>query len=289
MRELPAITRILRTYDVLYSHTAIPGEIIGGLAARIARRPHVVHRHTPPHLSPTAPVRTVQTLLYRAVLRDSPVIAVSAHVRLSLLEMGMTGDRVEIVRNGAPSSIEPSPSPRSDKPRVGLLGRIDPQKGMDVFLEAARLLELREAEFVIGGIGGGFPGFEKSVRARANELNVAILETEGRGLEFLKSLDIVVMPSRWEGSPLTLFEAMALQKPIVATDIPGISEVLRGTGAGLLVRPDHADDLARAIARLIDDPGLAMALGSAARQASTLHSESRSVDESVAIILDALH
>jgi glycosyltransferase involved in cell wall biosynthesis len=126
---------------------------------------------------------------------------------------------------------------------------------MDVFLEAARLLELREAEFVIGGIGGGFPGFEKSVRARANELNVAILETEGRGLEFLESLDIVVMPSRWEGSPLTLFEAMALQKPIVATDIPGISEVLRGTGAGLLVRPDHADDLARAIARLIDDPG----------------------------------
>ena len=58
------------------------------------------------------------------------------------------------------------------------------------------------------------------------------------GVEFLASLDVVVVPSRYEGSPVTLVEAMAPGKPIVASRISGIAEVLERSGGGVLVPPD---------------------------------------------------
>jgi glycosyltransferase involved in cell wall biosynthesis len=285
--ELPAVARALRSYDALYSHTSIPGEILGGLSARMTRRAHVVHRHTPAHLSPSPTVGRLQSGLYRILLRHAPVIAVSPQVRSSVLELGVRPDLVTIVPNGAQPSIAPSP-PRSDgRLRIGLLGRIDPQKGMDLFLKAVGGLQ-DEAEFVIGGIGGAFPDYEREVRNRANQLGVEILDTEGQGIEFLSGLDIVVMPSRWEGSPLTLFEAMALQKAIVATDIPGISEVLRPNGGGVLVEPDDVGGLAEAVLRLIRDPRLRAELATAAREGSATFSEERMVKASVAILHEAI-
>jgi glycosyltransferase involved in cell wall biosynthesis len=172
--------------------------------------------------------------------------------------------------------------------RVGLLGRIDPQKGIDVFLEATTLLESHEAEFVIGGIGGAFPDYEQRVRDRARDLGVQILDTESGGLEFLRSLDVVVMPSRWEGSPLTMFESMALQKAIVATNIPGISEVLRPPSAGILVPPEDAEATADAILRLIKDTDLRMAVSAAARAASARYSQDHMVREAIVTLQQAL-
>jgi glycosyltransferase involved in cell wall biosynthesis len=115
-------------------------------------------------------------------------------------------------------------------------------------------------------------------------VGIEIHNTDGRGIEFLQSLDIVVIPSRWEGSPLTLFEAMALQKAIIATDIPGISEVLRPSSAGILVQPNDVGGLREAIARLIRDPVLRVELAGAAREASSNFSEERTVEASVAIL-----
>jgi len=286
--DLPAAARALRSYDVLYSHTSIPGEILGGLAARVARRPHVVHRHTPVHLSPTSTIRPVQSVLYRIVMRDTPVIAVSQHVRSSVLRLGVGEDRVSVVSNGARGSIEPSPPRREGRLRIGLLGRIDPQKGMDVFLEAASMLNGYDVEFVIGGIGGAFPGYERRVRNRARELGVEILDTASQGLEFLSSLDIVVMPSRWEGSPITLFEAMALQKAIIASEIPGISEVLHPHKAGLLIPPEDPEATGQAIRRLVDDAQFRITLSSSARAASAGYAEERAVQEAVATLREAL-
>jgi glycosyltransferase involved in cell wall biosynthesis len=158
---------------------------------------------------------------------------------------------------------------------------------MDLFLEAVDGMQ-DQGEFVIGGIGGAFPEFERAVRNRAQQIGIEILETDGRGIEFLKGLDIVVMPSRWEGSPLTLFEAMSLEKAIVATDIPGISEVLRPNEAGILVQPNDVEGLRRAIGRLICDPRLRVDLAEAAREGSSDFSEERTVQASVAILQDAV-
>jgi glycosyltransferase involved in cell wall biosynthesis len=279
------VARILRDYDLMYSHTSIPGEILGEIAARVARTRHLVHRHTPAHVSPSFPVRTVQTTLYRTLLRTTPVIAVSAQVRSSVLRMGLTPARVRVVPNGAPGGIEPTPV-RSEGPlTIGVLGRIDPQKGMDVFLEArARLPQQGPHRFVIAGIGGAFPDFERSVRQRAAGLGVAIEDGAGRGLDFLRALDIVALPSRWEGSPLTLFEAMALGKPIVASDIPGISEVLGPRDAGLLVPTEDVGAMANAITTLMSDVAMRQRLGHAARAASAAYSEAAMIGAVVAEI-----
>src|SRR5439155_5737097 len=69
--------RIARRYDLVYSHTSVPGEILGGLAAALARRPHAVHRHVYPHFSPFAPIRLAQHILYRAVDRRARTVAVA--------------------------------------------------------------------------------------------------------------------------------------------------------------------------------------------------------------------
>jgi glycosyltransferase involved in cell wall biosynthesis len=286
--EVLAVGRILRNYDLLYSHTSIPGETLGGLAAWLAKKPHVIHRHTPARLRQSPAIRQVQQALYRAVLKDALVIAVSQQVRSSVMRLGADGDRVRVVPNGAPGWIIPVPPRPSGPIRVGMLGRIDPQKGIDVFLEATSVLGTLDAEFVVGGIGEAFPDYERAVRDRARQVGIAILDTGGRGIDFLSSLDVVVIPSRWEGSPLTLFEAMALQKAIVATDIPGISEVLRPHRAGLLVEPDDVGATSDAILRLVEDAELRMAVSLAARRRSTDYSEEHMVLEAVAALREAV-
>ena len=94
----------------------------------------------------------------------------------------------------------------------------------------------------------------------AAEAGVEIEDPAYAGVEFLASLDIVVLPSRYEGSPITLFEAMALGKPIIASRIPGIAEVLEPNGAGVLVPPRDAEALADAITSLAADPARCKAL-----------------------------
>ncbi len=254
--------RIARRYDVVYSHTSVPGEILGGFAAALARRPHAVHRHVYPHFSPRAPVRAFQRLLYRAVDRRARTVAVAEHVADSMVEVGVPRARIEIIPNGVDVPVEAAP-PRAGKGpvRIGLLGRLDPQKGADVFLEAAGYLA-GGAEFVLGA-PSLHDRYGEELLAAAHAANVEAVIPADR--EFLESVDVVVLPSRYEGHPLTLLEAMALGKPVVATAIPGIREVVEPAGAGVLVPPEDAEALAAAVRRLVDDPGLRAELGARGR------------------------
>jgi glycosyltransferase involved in cell wall biosynthesis len=82
----------------------------------------------------------------------------------------------------------------------------------------------------------------------------------------LSALDIVVFPSLWEGTPLTVFEALAMGKPIVATDADGLMDVLKDRRDALVVPRRDAGLLADAVARLIERPELAAGLAAEARK-----------------------
>ena len=272
MRGVRPAAEIARGCDLLYSHTSVPGEILGARVARHAGIPHIVHRHTDPHFSPRRVTRRIQEWLYRRELRATPFIAVAPHVAASLERRGIERQRISVVPNGvdvdAIRERGHRSQTRSEKRAVGLLGRLDPaQKGQDVFIESVRQLNAPGVRFVIGGARGPFLDSEAAVRRTAAEAGIAIEDPGSAGVEFLASLDIVVIPSRYEGSPLTLFEAMALSKPIIASRIPGIAEVLQPSGAGVLVPPDDADALASAIASLIADTARREALGRIALEA----------------------
>ena len=252
-------------FDVVYSHTSVPGEILGSRVARRANIAHVVHRHTDPHLSPNPSTRFVQRRLYRRDLRMTPFIAVAAHVAARLEGLGIPRERIVVLANGVDADAVRARAgtvePRGTGLAVGVLGRFDPSRGLDVFVGSLRRVRTPGVTFVIGGAPGPFLDHESAVRGAAARAGVVIEEPGPAGVEFLASLDVVVMPSRYEGSPLTLFEAMALARPVVASRIPGIAEVLEPNDAGVLVPPDDPDALARAIASLCADPARRAALG----------------------------
>jgi glycosyltransferase involved in cell wall biosynthesis len=133
-----------------------------------------------------------------------------------------------------------------------------------MFAEAAGQMNEPSVAFVIGGSPGTFREHEAVVRRAAVDSGVSMEEPGLAGIEFLASLDVVVIPSRYEGSPLTLFEAMALAKPIIASRIPGIAEVLEPSGAGVLVPPGDVGALAQAIDDLSRNRDRRRTLGDAA-------------------------
>ena len=254
--------RIARRYDLVYSHTSVPGEILGGLAAALARRPHAVHRHVYPHFSPVPPIRLLQHFLYRHVERRARTAAVARHVADSMVEVGIPRERIEVIPNGVDVPEEPMPIRSGDEPvRFGLLGRLDPQKGGDLFVQAASEID-DGAEFLLGAPGPN-DDYGHELLAAAREANVGAVIPAGR--DFLRTVDVVVLPSRYEGHPLTLLEAMALGKPVIAAMVPGVREVLE-PDAALLVPPEDAHALADAMRRLAADRELRAELGARGRQ-----------------------
>ncbi len=279
-----SLAQLLEPYDLLYSHTAIPGAILGAAAARIARRPQVVHQHTFPYFSPSHAVAPVQRALLRRTASRSAFIAVAEHVREGLESVGVSRDRIHVVPNGVPPAEAP-PATREDPVTVGMLARLDPGKNVHVFIDAAtRAAPAIAARFVVGGTSSPFAAYEREVRAQAAQAGVEIVPAED-GEAFLRELDVVVIPSSYEGSPLVLLEAMALGRAVIASDIPGIREALAPEEAGLLVAPGDARALAEAIGSLAADPARRLAYGLRAREvASTRYALSTMLDRTLALL-----
>ena len=288
-RGIAPAVKIARGFDLLYSHTSVPGEILGARVSRWAGIRHVVHRHTDPYFSPLMLRRLAQRWLYRRVLHATPFIAVAPHVAASLERLGIERGRITMIPNGVDvHSIRErgrTAQSRGADLVIGVLGRLDPARGQDIFVEAVRRASAPHARFIVGGPPGPFHEHEAALRRAAAECGVKIEDPGPTGVEFLASLDIVVIPSRYEGSPLTLFEAMALGKPIIASRIPGIAEVLEPSTAGVLVPPDDAQALARAITTLLADPTRRAALGRTAVEVVRRdHTLAQALDRIVAVL-----
>lgn len=131
------------------------------------------------------------------------------------------------------------------------------QKGLDLLVEAfPRILEGgRRARLVLAGReGDATPTIEKRVSQLGLEVSVKQLGVRTDVPEIMCGADVFVLPSRWEGLGSVLIEAMALETPIVASDLPAVREVLADNETALLVAPERPDLLAGAMANVIGDP-----------------------------------
>jgi glycosyltransferase involved in cell wall biosynthesis len=160
--------------------------------------------------------------------------------------------------------------PRRGPLRVVLAARMLWDKGIREFVEAARILKLegRDVRFVLAGEPDAGNPAAIPAQVLVDWRNVGLANWLGHvddmpGL--LAGADIVALPSYREGLPKSLIEAAACGRPLVATDVPGCREVVTDGVDGLVVPARDAAALARAIARLEDDPALAARLGEAAR------------------------
>jgi len=138
---------------------------------------------------------------------------------------------------------------------VGFVGRLVPDKDPLLFLDVASRLR----DFQITMIGGG--ELERAVNEKIlgyNLTNVHMLGTlhHNQVLEELPKFSVVIITSRWEGLPYLPMEAMWRQVPVVAINVGGIGEIIENEESGLLVNNRSADELARAVRRLEQEPGL---------------------------------
>ena len=151
---------------------------------------------------------------------------------------------------------------------IGTITRLMPSKGNQYLVEAAPqvLAKYPDARFFIVGEGE----LQAELQAQARALNLGdrlVFSGFTRDVAAaLSAFDLVVFPSLWEGTPLTVFEALAMGKPIVATDADGLLDVLTDRQDALVVPKADANALARAIGEVLDDKALAASLAAAARR-----------------------
>jgi glycosyltransferase involved in cell wall biosynthesis len=174
-----------------------------------------------------------------------------------------------VIHNGiAPVAREGRPRPAGLEPglfHAGIVGRVSAVKGIPTALRA--LASGAVPDRVRLDIVGAGP-LEAHLRRQASALGLADrVRFHGfrqDAIDWLAHLDLLLMPSLHEGLPYALLEAMSLGLPVVASRVGGLAEVLRHEETGLLIEPGDPDGLARALARLAGEPGLARRLGDAA-------------------------
>ena len=152
-------------------------------------------------------------------------------------------------------------------PVIGIVGRLHPAKGHPLLFEAVRRLLAQGRRLVVLVVGEGElrGDLEALARRLGLEGSVRFLGRRADIPAILNLLDVVVMPSRWEGLSIALLEAMAAARPVIAAAVGGIPEVVEHGQTGILIPPGEPEQLCAALARLLDRPGEARRLGEAAR------------------------
>jgi glycosyltransferase involved in cell wall biosynthesis len=168
------------------------------------------------------------------------------------------------IPNGVPDSIAPTP-PRSTLPMVvGSIGRLDAMKAHDVLLRA--LAEVEQVRVVILGEGEQRSSLEKLAIDLKISDRVQLLGWVDHPRSYLAEFDVVAMPSRSEGFPLAMVEAMLAAKPVIATRVGSMPEAIIPTETGLLIEKNDVHGLAQALQQLRDQPEFRAKLGQQARK-----------------------
>jgi len=149
---------------------------------------------------------------------------------------------------------------------AGYIGQLIPRKGLDTLLRAVAALSDLPLELYLIGEGGQRPELEQLARALGLEERVHLVGYRDDRLEWLHGFDCFVLPSRLEGIPRCLMEAMGARVPVVASDIPGCSDLIEHRRTGLLFDVDDPASLAEQIALLATSAELRQLLSEAARE-----------------------
>ncbi len=290
LRDSVALAHLVRLIretrpHILHTHMAKAGAVgrLAALASGDARPPvvlHTFHGHVLRHYFD--PVRTTAfRLLERWLARSTTaLVAVSPQVRDELVELGVApGKQFAVVRLGIELSARVgSEDGRVEQRRllgispdrfvVGWIGRMTAVKRADHVLLAFR--QLREsgvdACLCLVGDGPDRPAIER----RAHELGI-MRDTLFLGFQqdvapFYAAFDALLLPSASEGTPVSAIEALAAGRPVVATRVGGVPDVVRDGEDGLLAEPGAIDELSERLVRLARDPSLRERMGAAGRE-----------------------
>lgn len=273
-----ALARLIRLlkksrYDLVHSHL-FRADLYTSLALRFFPRTVLINSvHNPEDFYTNRPV----ALLARfAALRQERTIVISKAVEDHLVEyLRMPRSKLSLIYYGLRPGIRKELDFRkeygipSDAPLIGTIGRLSKQKGHIVLISAMSIVcrEIPEARLLI--IGHDDQGLRQTllrlIRESGLQNNIILGGFRDEVPDIMSSLDLFCLPSLWEGFGMVLIEAMAESKPIVASRVGSIPEVVRNNRTGLLVPPGDEKALAEAILKVLRDKELAVDLGKAGR------------------------
>ena len=281
--DLRALARLVSLFrrqvpDIVHTHSSKAG-VLGRLAAHLAGVPVVVHSihgfgfHPGQSASRRLLFRSAERLVapltthFIAVAennrREGIALGLFEPARVSLIRSGVDlarfrrahPDRQALTRAGVPEGA----------PVVGMIACLKPQKApLDFVSVAARVAaELPAAHFVLVGDGVLRPQVEAAVREAGLAGRLHLLGWRHDVDRLLKTFDLVLHTSRWEGLPRVFLEAMAAQRAVVATDVDGAPDVVRDGVNGFLRPPGDVRGLAASVTLLLRDAALRSRMGRA--------------------------
>jgi glycosyltransferase involved in cell wall biosynthesis len=221
---------------------------------------------------------TIYTLVDRFVtsLFIDRVIAVSSDIQ-NVLSQIYGADRVVCIHNGIDLEAAHATVERQEKRKewsideeavvVGTVGRLVPVKGHAMLLEAMRMVRHSNQNLTLLLVGDGpLRGhLEAEVKRMGLERAVIFAGHQEQSYDFINIMDIFVLPSLHEGIPMVLLEALALKRPVIASRVGGIPEVIENGVSGLLVGREDVLSLANSIRELMKNQSRAIQFGQRGR------------------------
>jgi glycosyltransferase involved in cell wall biosynthesis len=290
VRQAVRLVRFLtrERVDIVHSHD-VYNNVFSTLCSRLSRRPVVIASRRWLDEVPRSSLRTANRVAYRfadCVLTNSESIA-----ELVVARERVRRSRVAVVPNFVDDQafVPPPPEERArflfelgvptDSFVVGCVASLRPVKNHELLLHAIANLRARwpALHLVLVGEGDARPSLEARARqlGLAGVVHFAGLRPNEPNLHHL--FDLSVLSSRSEALPNSLVEAMAAGRPVVATRVGGVADVVRDGETGLLVAPGDVDAFGRAIESLLRDPELRSKYGRAARERAKTTFQARRV------------
>jgi glycosyltransferase involved in cell wall biosynthesis len=270
-------------FDIVHTHSSKTG-FLGRLAARLSGTEKILHsvHGLPFHEFSPSPVRFIYTWLERfGSLMSDKIIFVNNEERLMAIQKRLVREQKAItVYNGIDFDEVSTHDKKALRGRirnrcgirtndfvVGYVGRLWRQKDPDTLMRIIDMCSERPYRFLIVGDGPYSLKFEELARINKNILLTGWVDDP---FSYYPAMDLLVLPSLWEGLSMTLLEAMAFGKPVVASDIKGNRECIETGANGVLCTPRNALQFTAAIDKIADDKKLYKHLSDNARKNSRL-------------------
>jgi glycosyltransferase involved in cell wall biosynthesis len=266
--------------NLVHAHTTLPGKVLARVGAWLARVPIICHHHAVQNYNQSRVIRLMQRTADNLTAKISINLTVSEDTRRSLIASGNPAQNIRVLVNGVePNSykrnqISPDLKQTFNIPInctiVGCIARLSLAKGQADLIRAMEYIvaEVQTAHLVLIGqdvaTGGQYQSELVSLAAElglADKVHFTGYRTDV--LDLLHDIDIVVLPSYREAMPMSILEAMAAARPVVATHVNGVPEVVVDGVTGILVPPGDPVRLAGALLDLIRDPELRRQMGAA--------------------------
>ena len=246
-------------YDIINTHTA-KASFLGVLVAKNNKVDNIffsAHGYNSAHIEMNIFKDKIYSLLKKLIVKLSKkTIVVSENTKRKLLKKNICNrDKIEVIHGGVnldKFQIDFSKDYNNKKLIIGAAGRFIKLKGFEYYIDATKMVisKNNNINFLLAGDGPNKNKYIKKINNLNIDNKIELLPFQNKFEDFLKKIDILVVPSLMEGFPLTPCESLAMGVPVIATTVGGLPEVFEDGIHGYYVKPKSSEEIANKILKL---------------------------------------